>query len=122
MLLLAVPGLGQVMVNPPAKQQQLVRSNDDRGNGAFIPAPPDNEQLQIRIEGGGVCLEPPEGWKKVRHAGVHAAEDLGAALALRGRLAAGESVVTRDGSLSAQWEHTVLVTSDGCEILTDRGD
>ena len=27
-----------------------------------------------------------------------------------------------DGSLSAQWEHTVLVTSDGCEILTDRGD
>ena len=32
------------------------------------------------------------------------------------------TVVTLDGSLSAQWEHTVLVTSDGCEILTDRGD
>ena len=32
------------------------------------------------------------------------------------------TVVTRDGALSAQWEHTVLVTSDGCEILTDRGD
>ena len=32
------------------------------------------------------------------------------------------TVVTRDGSLSAQWEHTVLVTSDGCDILTDRGD
>ena len=32
------------------------------------------------------------------------------------------TVVTRDDSLSAQWEHTVLVTSDGCEILTDRGD
>ena len=32
------------------------------------------------------------------------------------------TVVTRDGSLSAQWEHTVLVTSDGCKILTDRGD
>jgi methionyl aminopeptidase len=32
------------------------------------------------------------------------------------------TVVTRDGELSAQWEHTVLVTSDGCEILTDRGD
>ena len=32
------------------------------------------------------------------------------------------TVVTRDGSLSAQWEHTVLVTRDGCEILTDRGD
>ncbi len=32
------------------------------------------------------------------------------------------TVVTGDGALSAQWEHTVLVTSDGCEILTDRGD
>jgi len=30
------------------------------------------------------------------------------------------TVVTVDGSLSAQWEHTILVTSDGCEILTDR--
>jgi methionyl aminopeptidase len=30
------------------------------------------------------------------------------------------TVVTQDGSLSAQWEHTVLVTADGCEILTDR--
>ena len=32
------------------------------------------------------------------------------------------TVITRDGSLSAQWEHTIVVTSDGCEILTDRGD
>ena len=32
------------------------------------------------------------------------------------------TVVTKDGSLSAQWEHTIVVTSDGCEILTDRGD
>ena len=28
------------------------------------------------------------------------------------------TVVTRDGSLSAQWEHTVLVTETGVEILT----
>ena len=34
----------------------------------------------------------------------------------------GWTVVTKDRKLSAQWEHTVLVTSDGCEILTDRGD
>jgi methionyl aminopeptidase len=26
--------------------------------------------------------------------------------------------VTRDHSLSAQWEHTVLVTDDGYEVLT----
>ncbi len=31
------------------------------------------------------------------------------------------TVITVDGSLSAQWEHTIAVTSDGCEILTDRG-
>jgi methionyl aminopeptidase len=30
------------------------------------------------------------------------------------------TVVTLDGSLSAQWEHTIVVGSDGCEILTDR--
>jgi methionyl aminopeptidase len=30
------------------------------------------------------------------------------------------TVVTVDGSWSAQWEHTIAVTSDGCEILTDR--
>ncbi|MBE9117381.1 type I methionyl aminopeptidase [Lusitaniella coriacea LEGE 07157] len=31
------------------------------------------------------------------------------------------TVVTVDNSLSAQFEHTVLVTADGYEILTDRG-
>jgi methionyl aminopeptidase len=30
----------------------------------------------------------------------------------------GWTVVTDDGSLSAQFEHTVLVTRSGCEILT----
>ena len=30
------------------------------------------------------------------------------------------TVVTVDGGFSAQWEHTIAVTSDGCEILTDR--
>ena len=28
------------------------------------------------------------------------------------------TVVTKDHKLSAQWEHTILVTADGCEILT----
>ena len=32
----------------------------------------------------------------------------------------GWTVVTRDHSQSAQWEHTVLVTADGCEVLTRR--
>jgi methionyl aminopeptidase len=30
----------------------------------------------------------------------------------------GWTAVTRDGSLSAHFEHTVVVTRDGCEILT----
>ena len=30
----------------------------------------------------------------------------------------GWTIVTADGSLSAQWEHTVLVTHDGAEVLT----
>ncbi|WP_102796813.1 type I methionyl aminopeptidase [Bowmanella denitrificans] len=34
----------------------------------------------------------------------------------------GWTVVTKDRSLSAQWEHTLLVTADGCEILTLRSD
>ncbi len=28
------------------------------------------------------------------------------------------TILTRDGSLSAQFEHTILITEDGCEILT----
>jgi len=34
----------------------------------------------------------------------------------------GWTVVTKDRSLSAQWEHTILVTDDGHEILTLSGD
>jgi len=30
------------------------------------------------------------------------------------------TVVTKDHSLSAQWEHTIVVTDSGCEILTKR--
>lgn len=30
------------------------------------------------------------------------------------------TVVTKDRSLSAQWEHTLLVTDTGCEVLTQR--
>lgn len=34
----------------------------------------------------------------------------------------GWTVETRDGRLSAQWEHTMAVTADGVEILTARSD
>jgi methionyl aminopeptidase len=32
----------------------------------------------------------------------------------------GWTAITKDGKLSAQFEHTVLVTQTGYEILTDR--
>jgi methionyl aminopeptidase len=32
------------------------------------------------------------------------------------------TVTTRDKTLSAQWEHTLLVTKDGCEVLTKRNE
>jgi len=34
----------------------------------------------------------------------------------------GWTVTTRDRRLSAQWEHTLAVTRDGCEVLTQRSD
>jgi len=34
----------------------------------------------------------------------------------------GWTVTTRDGRLSAQWEHTLAVTETGCEVLTARGN
>jgi methionyl aminopeptidase len=34
----------------------------------------------------------------------------------------GWTVLTKDRSLSAQWEHTLLVTETGVEVLTLRSD
>jgi len=38
------------------------------------------------------------------------------------KLADGWTVLTKDRALSAQWEHTVHVTTQGVEILTLRND
>ncbi|MBT4804096.1 MAG: M24 family metallopeptidase, partial [Legionellales bacterium] len=37
-------------------------------------------------------------------------------------LADGWTVVTKDKSLSAQWEHTLVITKDGSEILSLRNE
>lgn len=34
----------------------------------------------------------------------------------------GWTVTTRDGRLSAQWEHTIAVTESGCEVFTQRSN
>ena len=36
------------------------------------------------------------------------------------RLKDGFTLVTKDGGLSAQWEHTIVVIEDGIEVMTDR--
>lgn len=58
--------------------------------------------------------------RRCREAGIAVVRELG------GRevrfLDDGWTVVTADGSLSAQFEHTVLVTRDACEILTAQSD
>jgi methionyl aminopeptidase len=36
--------------------------------------------------------------------------------------AMGWTVETKDGRLSSQWEHTMLVTADGVEVFTARPD
>ncbi len=41
---------------------------------------------------------------------------------VNGREADGRAVVTRDGTLSAQFEHTVAVTRNGVRVLTLRPD
>ena len=37
-------------------------------------------------------------------------------------LADGWTIVTKDHSLSAQWEHTLAITSNGVEVLTARSE
>jgi methionyl aminopeptidase len=37
-------------------------------------------------------------------------------------LSDGWTVETKDGRNSAQWEHTLAVTSDGVEVLTKRSE
>ena len=37
-------------------------------------------------------------------------------------LSDGWTVETRDGRNSAQWEHTLVVTQNSCEILTKRSE
>jgi methionyl aminopeptidase len=34
----------------------------------------------------------------------------------------GWTVETKDGRNSAQWEHTIAITSNGCDVLTKRDE
>ena len=86
----------------------VVRELGGHGIGRAMHLPPHvahvgqrGAGLRLR-EGMAITIEP---MINLGAAGVRLLED-------------GWTIVTADGSLSAQFEHTVLVTRDGCEILT----
>jgi methionyl aminopeptidase len=68
------------------------------------------QELHYGRAGGGVRLEPGMVFtiEPMINAGKAAIREL----------ADGWTIVTKDHSLSAQWEHTVLVTPEGHEVLT----
>ena len=68
--------------------------------------------LHYGVEGTGIVLE--EGMTFTIEPMINAGK------AATKVLNDGWTVVTQDKSLSAQWEHTILVTRDGYEILTKR--
>jgi len=88
--------------------QSMVKGYCGHGNGESLHEEP--QVLHVGKPGKGLVLEPgmtftiePMINQGKRHTRV---------------LADGWTVVTKDRSLSAQWEHTVLVTEDGYDLLT----
>jgi methionyl aminopeptidase len=86
----------------------VVRDLGGHGIGREMHAPP----TLIHVGPRGVGLRLREGMAVTIEPMVNLG---GPAVRL---LTDGWTVVTADGALSAQFEHTVLVTRDGCEILT----
>lgn len=91
----------------------VVREYCGHGIGRIFHEEP--QVLHYGRKGAGLVLEPgmtftiePMINAGRRHTRLNAAD--------------GWTVTTRDGRLSAQWEHTILVTEDGCEVLTRRID
>ena len=57
-------------------------------------------------------------FRKTINMSLHIEPMVNAGRAAIRELADGWTIVTKDHSLSAQWEHTVLVTDSGFEVLT----
>ena len=90
----------------------VVRDYGGHGIGQQMHEAP--EVLHYRTGNPGITLVPGMTFtiEPMLNAGGHACRTL----------ADGWTVVTRDRSLSAQWEHTVLVTDHGHEVLTARAE
>lgn len=90
----------------------VVREFVGHGIGRFFHGPPSVSHVGkrgsgLRLKAGMVFTIEP-----MINLGGHEIEVLGD----------GWTAVTKDRSLSAQFEHTVVVTKKGCEILTPRGE
>ena len=99
-----------IQAHAKAHGYSVVRDFCGHGIGAAMHEPP--QVVHIGQRGAGVRLMPGmtftiEPMLNIGHREVEVLDD-------------GWTVVTRDRSLSAQWEHTVLVTADGFEVLTLR--
>lgn len=86
----------------------VVRDYCGHGIGRGFHEPP--QVLHVGRPGTGPVLVPGMCFtiEPMFNAGTHATREL----------PDGWTVVSRDRSLSAQWEHTVAVTADGVEVLT----
>jgi methionyl aminopeptidase len=101
--------IGAAILELATKQGcSVVRDYCGHGIGRVMHAPPSVPHVGQR--GRGLRL------KRGMVITIEPMINLGGAETLQ--LADGWTVVTRDGSLSAQFEHTVLVTEQGAEVLT----
>jgi methionyl aminopeptidase len=97
-----------IQTHAEANGFSIVRAFVGHGTGVRFHEPPD--VFHYGVPGTGIVLVPNMVFtiEPMLNAGDYPVQVLGD----------GWTAVTRDGSLSAQWEHTVRVTEDGVEVLT----
>jgi hypothetical protein len=97
---------GQLLLRGSRVLRPRHRHRVPRGSAGAALRPPRNTGLELK-PGMTFTIEPMINAGK-RHTKLNARD--------------GWTVTTRDGRLSAQWEHTLGVTEDGCEVFTRRSD
>lgn len=84
-------GIGEKFHEDPFVPHYLVSKKERKKSNQFIPGMVFTVEPMINQGHKEIFIDNQDGW----------------------------TVFTKDHSLSAQFEHTILVTKDGCEILTD---
>lgn len=84
------------------------------GHGIGLEFHEDPQVMHVGVAGRGPMLEPGMTFtiEPMINAGKYHTKTLGD----------GWTAVTKDRSLSAQWEHTLAITDSGCEVLTLRAE